>query len=68
MREGDGCWIARAPRLASWQAGLYGGQWTVIDNDKCEDSVPQCGIIAHWWFIDQKWSENKNRWDRIELN
>lgn len=43
----------------------------MIDSEKCEDSVPQCVIIAHSWFVDQKWSEN--RWDRtaqnrIELN
>lgn len=39
----------------------YGGQWTVIDNDKCEDSVPQCGIIAHSGFVDHKQSENKKQ-------
>lgn len=35
----------------------------MIDNDKCEDSVPQCGIIAHSGFVDHKRSENKSRWD-----
>lgn len=35
----------------------------MIDNDKCEDSVPQCGIIAHSGFVDQKRSENTSRWD-----
>lgn len=33
----------------------------MIDNDKCEDSVPQCGIIAHSGFIDHKRSENKKQ-------
>lgn len=67
------CQGSKTGQLAGRSVSEYGGQWTEIDNDKCEDSVPQCGIIAHSGFIDQKWSENKSRWDRtaqnrIELN